>query len=507
MSIPYKQFLGSPDIFKASGERINEAEATAAGLFLPGGQLSADVERIATPRPDVKTEADFAQLNQKNLPFVSSSDAAVQNENNITQTVGGLSAPNISITNAQNASQAVYDLIDKQNAELEKRRAEQTAQIEASFAESKRQTGISQQKETGATNVALQRTGGYLGTQISGVGVLNNLAQTHQIEMGALEAKRVAAIQEANSAINDQQFKLAAAKADEVKRLEKEINDRSNTFFDQTMKITQENRAQEEFQKTQMKSDLELLSYLDPAEVSPYKKSQIDNTLGVAGFTDRYLKIVNDKKILESEKAKAESEKAQIDITKSRLDILTTQKNLDQKDITMKKDMIGLLQDIPNGQTIKFPDGTEYTGMGKAGDISTFMETNDSGVATLITYDKATGKTSAQSLGVVGKTKTASGSERVDPATEDGVKGLLQIRLEESKNTDGQYDPDVYMQERKMIKQAYPQLVESMDKLFLNKDNQFFSDEAITRLRSKGIFFNDVSLAPTINVNTSLLGK
>lgn len=63
----FVQFAGSPDIFNQQGQIIDEGQARSAGLFLPNNQLSQDVTVVGTPRPDIKTEADFATVAGTNL--------------------------------------------------------------------------------------------------------------------------------------------------------------------------------------------------------------------------------------------------------------------------------------------------------------------------------------------------------------------------------------------------------------------------------------------------------
>jgi len=144
------------------------------------------------------------------------------------------------------ASQEYRNLLDNQIAQLEARRKAEVESIERSFEEQKRLTTESQRKETGTFSSTLMRIGGFLGGSASHTGALINLANTHRQELDALEGKKAAAIQQANNAITDKQFELARLKVQEVKDLEKEIDNRRNKFFDQTMKVIEEERQQEE---------------------------------------------------------------------------------------------------------------------------------------------------------------------------------------------------------------------------------------------------------------------
>lgn len=192
---------------------------------------------------DPITGRDISQM--PGAGFVSSSAPVVEDNKNTINTVAGLSVPNPSVEARKKTSEDYTKLIEEQYSALEQQRKSEIEGINKSFDIAKTQTEGAQKGELGTTNVALQRVGGYLGTQMSGVGVLNNLAQTHRQELSALEAKRASAIQMANSAINDKQFALAKAKAQEVKDLDQEINRRNTDFFNQTIKLSEENRQKQ----------------------------------------------------------------------------------------------------------------------------------------------------------------------------------------------------------------------------------------------------------------------
>lgn len=173
---------------------------------------------------------------------VGSSQNVVNEERNLASSVAGLAVPTLAEQSARDASKAITDEIDKQTTALEQRRKDEIANIQAQYEGARNATVEAQKRDTGTTNVALQRVGGYLGTQISGVGVLNNLAQTQRTELASLDSKRAAAINAANNAITDKQFNLALAKREEIKSLDAEIDKRRNTFFEQSMMLLNANR-------------------------------------------------------------------------------------------------------------------------------------------------------------------------------------------------------------------------------------------------------------------------
>lgn len=207
------------------------------------GNIASNNAKVAPPVPGAGTTPAHTGGATGSLPgVVGSSQSVVNGENSLKSDISKLSVPSPSEQSARDASQAYMDEIDKQVSALEQRRKDEVANIEAQYADAKQQTADAQNRDRGTTNVALARVGGYLGTQISGVGVLNNMAVTQRNEMNALEAKKSAAVSAANNAITDKEFDLALKKREEIKSLDAEIDKRRNTFFDQTMTLLNANR-------------------------------------------------------------------------------------------------------------------------------------------------------------------------------------------------------------------------------------------------------------------------
>lgn len=440
----------------------NTNEGTAAKAAYEANQQANSAAALAA-RTGVSTAG---------AGIVSSSAPVVAQENNTKNTVAGLMAPDPSSTAVQAASDSYIKLLKDQQQMLEQRRQQDLTGIGAQFDEAKRQAGDQQKKEVATTSTALQRIGGYLGNSASSVGALNNLAQTHQQEMTALEGKRAAAIQAANNAINDKQFELAAKMAQEAKQVAVDIADRRDKFFSQSLQLVQEQRQQDKFLQEKYTEQLKNLSVIDPAKVNPADLKDIDDFYGIPGFAHSYLEVTKKANDAKNEKDVIEARKATLD----------------------------LLQNIPQGQKLTFPDGTEYTGMGKAGDISTFMQVDAAGIGRIITYNKLTGKKDVANVGVVGKPSSSGGGSgfttigKTDPVVIDNATMIFQKELEANPTKDGNYDPDIYVEKRNALKESkFPQLVPHMDKLFLNPNNQFFSDSAIKKLRKEyGIFYSDV---------------
>ncbi len=127
----YQQFLGSPDIFeKATGQRITEEQAKTAGLFTPAG-LSPQVEQIKTPRPDVKTEVDFAKMAGTSLPVSLISEP--------------VSAPKEGITAPESPKPEAPQITDSYFTSITKDLENKTAALQAEY---DKQIKVAQDKQT-----------------------------------------------------------------------------------------------------------------------------------------------------------------------------------------------------------------------------------------------------------------------------------------------------------------------------------------------------------------------
>lgn len=420
--------------------------------------------------PQSAIDKRSAELNQNAI--VSSSGSVVNNEKGISSTVQGIvngsqpiTLPDGSVQNAKDAASQAIALIDNYTTNLEARRKAEVDSINASFDQKQTQLENKQANETGAESSTLARIGGYLGGSASGTGAMLNLAATHKTELLSLQAERQKAVQDAQNAIDDKEFALAQQKIAQIQDLDKTINDRSQKFFENAISLQNANTSNTKNQQDIIDNTLKDLSTTDASKVPQATKDKIDQFYNVPGFADSYIKAANS----------AAAAKSLADSTKA------------------KSDMMDLLQKIPAGQKVTFPDGTTYTGVGAAGDIATFLQTDNNGIGHLITYNKRTGATSAQTMGAVGKTasgSSAGGVAGVPPTIVDNAKAIIQTNLESSKNPQtGQYDPDTYLNLRTELKSKYPQLLSYMDSVFLNPSNKFFSSAGISKLREKGVTY------------------
>lgn len=169
--------------------------------------------------------------------ITGSSGNAIQEESDLGTRISNLSAPTYS--NPANNSSYLTDYkswLDTMEPQIE-------SGIESDYQTQKADLQNKQDNETGSTQGAIMRAGGYLGVSGSGSGVLNNLAVSHRAEMAKLDAARQDALMKAKSAYMDKNFTVAKALADQADELEKTMYSRQQDFFDNTIKTLDEQRA------------------------------------------------------------------------------------------------------------------------------------------------------------------------------------------------------------------------------------------------------------------------
>lgn len=376
---------------------------TSGGSLVPGTpEYQSRLNELMNTARNIKTSADklAAEQASRDSGIVSSSTSVRQDESATKLSVDGLTQGfnEEQERNKIEGSSSMQYLIDYERM-LEERRQREIEGINKSFDEQKRQQEGAQTREKGATSVSLARIGGYLGGTASATGAMLTLAETHRNEMSLLESQRGEAIRLANQAITDKQFEVAKLKVEEAKDIERELEKRKQQFFQNNLAILQEQRQQDSALREKFKEELEAFALLgDDAKIDPAKAKEIDEFYGVPGFTEKYVNVT---------RASAQA--------KSQKEVIQAQ-----------KDMVALLKDIPAGQTIRFPDGTEYTGIGSAGDVSTFQETDADGVVRMFHYNKITGEMSTTNLGLVGKPQTGGGES--SPRVSEAEQALSELR-------------------------------------------------------------------------------
>jgi hypothetical protein len=378
-------------------------------VALPGGTTTNRNDPFLVNAPTASnnytTTVPQPSTSGNSYSFIGSSDQTRSSENSLTSQIRNLLANPSSNTGLTDAYKAVIDNYNSYNDALEKRRQQQMESINRQFDITKTQTQDAQKKEFGATNAGLIRAGGYLGDSGSAQGVINNLGEKQRLEIATLEAKRQDAINAAQNAIDDKQFALASAKASDIKSLEKEINDRKNTFFNQILNLTQEDRAQQTADRQKIDDQLKAMALVDPSTISTAQTDYIDNFYKTPGFTKSYLAA-------SSAAAKAKTQKDQLDASKAYIELLSS---------------------VPAGMSIGLPDGSKVSGIGKAGDYEVFNKEDANGRVTVVRFNKATGTFTEYNAGNIG-TPSADGGGSVDPVKTLGPVTAEFAKLEKDEN-------------------------------------------------------------------------
>ncbi len=320
-------------------------------------------------------------------PYVSSSASVLTQENNTTNALKTLTGQSPDFKALMDTYKNSTDTIASYQTQLEARRVAEIDRINKQYEQNKADTTTAQNKEKGTTNVALTRLGGYLGGSGSGSGVIENLAVTHRAELAKLDTARDAAIQAANNAVSDKQFALAQEKVNEANQLQSNIYSRQQDFFNNALKLSNEQRANQDQIGQTAKDLLSAWENVgDPSAISSENKSYIDSVYGT-GFSDQYLKAQAMKQAAAGAKSEQDAQKAKLDTMKSYVD---------------------LLESVPAGTKIPF-GGETITGIGKTADVSTFQVTDDSGNVRIVNYNKGSGSYSITNLGGIGKDSNSSG--------------------------------------------------------------------------------------------------
>lgn len=380
--------FSSPEVIQQfeqeTGQKIDRgpiANTQSGPLSAPGSSLSdQDLQDVLEVTRAPATEN--AQSGQQSIPdpgsdLFADSNSAVQEEEDITNELDSLAVPSPETERLEQLEQEMYDLIDERVKELDSRLESDLSSINQQFDKAEEDLAFAQAQEKGTTAVGLQRIGGFLGNSASAIGAMNNLARTHRNETMALQGLRASALQEARNAAADQRFELASLRIQEAKSIEQEIYNRRQDFFGNMLKLSEESRSDARFESEQIKERMDAFAKVAEVggQLDPVAAAEIDKYYGVEGFSQKYADVI---------KSAAADEKA-------------------ENALERQTKLLGLLQDIPAGKTITFPDGTEYTGIGSANDIVTSIQKNSqTGEATLIRVDKRTGEITTTGIGNFG---------------------------------------------------------------------------------------------------------
>lgn len=191
-----------------------------------------------TPPPVVPPPTPPVATNSSGTGSVISTASMSGAQDNKTMIdVNGYNVNNADATKAHNDALAI---LDQQKKDLEARRTSELDVINTNFSQAKDRLTTGQASETGSYSATLARIGGYLGNTASATGAMISLNDKHQVQLNELEAKKQAAIQVANNAINDKQFELARSKIAEIKDYTATIAKSKQDFFNNNKKIIED---------------------------------------------------------------------------------------------------------------------------------------------------------------------------------------------------------------------------------------------------------------------------
>lgn len=144
--------------------------------------------------------------------------------------------------------------IETQRQALQTRRDQEIASLKVQQGQDTTALTTTQDNETGGSTRNLLAMGGYLGNNSFAGSYLSSLQVSHEQAMQTLNAKYQSAIQAANNAFSDNDFKLAQQEVQNAKDIQKAAQDRNTAFLDETNKIQDNIRADaaQKFQEQQV---------------------------------------------------------------------------------------------------------------------------------------------------------------------------------------------------------------------------------------------------------------
>lgn len=313
-------------------------------ILNPDGTVNRDLARKQLAEIEKQARSISSKVNERikrdatpEGSIAGSSDSVIQDEKDLGQRIES-SIPGGDINAVMAASNAYTEFLDKRMADLEARQERDLAEVNRQSDSVIKGTKEEQEREKGTTRVTLARIGGFLGASASSTGAMINLAKSHRNEIQSLEAKRQAALQAARDGFADQSFELAALQLKEAKELQQTINKRKQDFFDNNLKLAQEQRRDNEFYRSEIESDLAAFQAValsgDNVELDEARVQEINDFYGSPNFVEDYIDIVR-----QENKAKSLEE---------------------QRDFDMK--LISTLKGIPENRSVMI-GGVTYNGL------------------------------------------------------------------------------------------------------------------------------------------------
>lgn len=244
----YIQYKGSPDIFdKSTGSVLTQDQAKSLNIFGNNGTLNG-VDLAGAPRPDVKTETDFATLAGKSLP-TGTFGAAAPNTNSALPTFNSGNSPvdtGYSASFFGDASQYLKGLADQEaglatpEADLLAQKDTGAKRIATEFAQTREQ--VQQQQEEGNRQI------GYAAERLGGDVVLKRNVDdfTQKVKSFTSEIdntlERIGQEEETAYATNDQAYltALRQSKLDAINAKRQLLNDQLQLYSSYSQQLVQQ---------------------------------------------------------------------------------------------------------------------------------------------------------------------------------------------------------------------------------------------------------------------------
>lgn len=316
--MPIQTFPDGSQLDTDTGQVIRGSNATPENYTNPNHPVAS------TATATTSSLTDYLSNIQQQSPLMTSSPY----RDILNQMSQDISSESDSATND-------LTFIQQWREELEKQRQARINEINAQADVDRRNTQSSQQGEVGSFNLGLAGMGA-LGRTVSGTSALQKQAATHREELAALDAKRQAAINAAQSAYTAKDFEAAQYYLKSAQDLRAQRQSAYQKLLDNEMKVAQESRTQSEYELTYQQSIADQLagSLVDDSGNMPTDQElmQYAEAYGV------------DPNILKSQVIKKSQE------TKKAISDL----GLDQLDYALQ---------MEQGQSYTLPDGTVITGL------------------------------------------------------------------------------------------------------------------------------------------------
>ena len=316
--MPIQTFPDGSQLDTDTGQVIRGSNATPENYTNPNHPVAS------TAPATTSSLTDYLSNIQQQSPLMTSSPY----RDILNQMSQDISSESDSATND-------LTFIQQWREELEKQRQARINEINAQAEVDRRNTQSSQQGEVGSFNLGLAGMGA-LGRTVSGTSALQKQAATHREELAALDAKRQAAINAAQSAYTAKDFEAAQYYLKSAQDLRAQRQSAYQKLLDNEMKVAQESRTQSEYELT-------------------YQQSIADQLAG--SLVDDSGNMPTDQEIM----TYAEAYGVDPNILKARLVNRSRENQKFMQELGL--DQLSYALNLEQGQTYTLPDGTIITGL------------------------------------------------------------------------------------------------------------------------------------------------